>query len=155
MPAANASTEDAPGLRQLVYVSAAAPGFTLSDLEDVLRVSRERNARNGVTGMLLFETSSFLQVLEGDGTRIEALYNRIQADPRHTNKVLLLREPIKQRSFADWSMGYTQTSLGEIQDASGVNDFFKDAAAIAELNAQKVRKVLDLFRSGSFRQKVS
>jgi hypothetical protein len=155
MPPTNASTEGAPGLSQLVYVSAASPGFTLSDLEDVLRVARERNARNAVTGMLLFETSSFLQVLEGDGTRIEALFNKIQADPRHTRSVLLLREPIEQRSFADWTMGYTRTSLGEIQDASGVNDFFRDADAIAELDAPKVRKVLDLFRSGSFRQKVS
>jgi hypothetical protein len=105
--------------------------------------------------MLLFETSSFLQVLEGDGPRIEALFTKIQADPRHTRTVLLLREAIEQRSFADWTMGYTQVSLGEIQDASGVNDFFRDAEAIAELDAPKVKRVLDLFRSGSFRQRVS
>ena len=155
MPPADTSNQGAPGLWQLVYVSAARPGSTLSDLEDVLRVARERNGRNAVTGMLLFETSSFLQALEGEGARIEALFNKIQTDPRHTRTVLLLREPIEQRSFADWTMGYTQTSLGEIQDASGVNDFFRDADAIADLDAPKVRKVLDLFRSGSFRQKVS
>ena len=149
------STEDAHGLWQLVYASAASPGFTLADLEDVLRGSRKSNARIAVTGMLLFESSSFLQILEGDISRVNTLYDKIKLDPRHSRHVLLLREPIVQPSFTDWTMGYTHVSLGEIQDASGVNDFFRDVDAFSELNDEKVRKVLDLFRSGSFRQRIS
>jgi hypothetical protein len=139
---------------QLVYASAALPGFTAADLEDVLRVARERNARIGVTGMLLFENFSFLQVLEGDLDRLDALYHKIQADPRNTRHTLLLREPIDGRSFVDWTMGYTHVSVGEIQSASGVNDFFRDANAFSDLTSAKVTKVLELFRSGRFRQRI-
>ena len=154
MSASPTSGDESHGEAQLVYVSAASPEFALSDLEDVLRVAHERNARLGVSGMLLFESASFLQVLEGDLGRINALYNKIRTDPRNTKHVLLLREPIEQRSFVDWTMGYAQVSLGEIQDASGINDFFRDATAISELNSKKVSKVLDLFRSGAFRQRI-
>jgi hypothetical protein len=105
--------------------------------------------------MLLFEGSSFLQVLEGEPERIDALLEKIRADRRHTRTVLLLREPIEQRSFADWTMGYAQATLGELQNATGINDFFTNRDSLAELDAAKVKKVLELFRSGSFRQRVT
>jgi hypothetical protein len=86
--------------------------------------------------------------------RLDTLYAKIQTDPRNTRHSLLIREPIDHRSFVDWTMGYTHVSVGEIQDASGVNDFFRDAEAFAELNSAKVTKVLDLFRAGMFRQRI-
>ncbi|MEM7363377.1 MAG: BLUF domain-containing protein, partial [Pseudomonadota bacterium] len=36
----------------------------------------------GVTGMLLYHEGSFLQALEGDRAVVEALYERIEEDPR-------------------------------------------------------------------------
>jgi hypothetical protein len=141
-------------LGQLVYASASAPGFELSDLENVLRVARDRNTRAEVTGMLLFESSSFLQVLEGETDRLNVLYDKIVKDPRHTRAVLLLREPIDERSFVDWTMGYTHVSLGELHEATGINEFFRDGDAFSDLNSEKVGRVLDLFRSGAFRQRL-
>lgn len=148
------STEADRRLGQLVYASASTSGFALSDLEDVLRVARDRNTRAGITGMLLFENSSFLQVLEGETDRLNVLFGKIQKDPRHTRAVLLLREPIDERSFVDWTMGYTHVSLGELQEATGLNEFFRDGDAFSNLNSEKVGRVLDLFRSGAFRQRL-
>jgi hypothetical protein len=143
------------GLGHLVYASAASVGFQLSDLEDILRVVRARNARDGISGILLFEGQSFLQVLEGPRFRLDALFEKIRDDPRHTRAVLLSCESIDQRSFADWTMGYTRVALGELQDATGVNDFFADVSSFADLDSARVERVLELFRSGSFRQRVS
>jgi FAD-dependent sensor of blue light len=142
-------------LWQLAYSSAASDGFTLTDLEEILRFAREHNARQDISGMLLFEGNSFLQVPEGEGPAIDALLERIRNDRRHSRTVLLLREPIDKRSFADWTMGYTRVALGELQDATGVNDFFADQDSFADLDSAKVRKVLELFRSGSFRQRLT
>jgi hypothetical protein len=47
----------------------------------------------------------FLQVLEGGRSAVNALYNRIAADPRHTQVELLVYEEIGERRFAGWSMG--------------------------------------------------
>jgi Sensors of blue-light using FAD len=143
-----------PSLWHLAYSSAASEGFTLSDLEDVLNVARERNTRDDISGILLFEGTSFLQVLEGDQERIDALLESIRRDPRHKHAVLLLREQVEQRSFADWSMGYTAVKLGHINTAIGVNDFFGDHGSFTDLDSAKVRRLLELFRSGSYRQKL-
>jgi hypothetical protein len=51
-------------------------------------------------------------------------------------------------------MGYTRVALGELQDATGVNDFFSDQSSFADLDSSKVRSLLELFRSGSFRQRL-
>ena len=142
-------------LWHLVYASAASEGFQLSDLEEILHVARTRNARDDITGMLLFEGQSFLQVLEGERSKIDDLLERIRADRRHARAVLLLREPIEQRSFADWTMGYTRVALGELQDATGVNDFFTGRHSFSDLDSAKVKKLLELFRSGSFRQRLT
>jgi len=36
------------------------------DLEEILRTSRENNARLGITGMLLYGNNTFVQILEGE-----------------------------------------------------------------------------------------
>jgi hypothetical protein len=51
-------------------------------------------------------------------------------------------------------MGCTHISVGEIQNASGVNDFFRDAEAFSDLTSAKVTKALDLFQSGRLRQRI-
>jgi hypothetical protein len=142
-------------LWQLVYASAASAAFDLAALQNILRVARERNACENITGMLLFEGTSFLQVLEGEGTTIDALLEKIRHDPRHSRVALLLREKITARSFGDWTMGYTAVTLGQLADAIGTNDFFPDHEAFADLDSTKVRRVLDLFREGSFRQRLT
>jgi FAD-dependent sensor of blue light len=152
---ADGETKVDSGLWQLVYTSAAPPEFSPADLDDVLRVARERNLLLGVTGMLLYVESSFLQILEGDLHRLDLLFDHLQDDPRHTQVLLLLRAPIDQRSFASWTMGYSQVTFGEIQEASGVNQFFATPDAYADLSDVKLAKLLDRFRSGSFRQRIT
>jgi hypothetical protein len=143
-------------LWKLVYASAATEGFTSSDLDAILHVARTHNAEVGVTGMLLYVNPSFLQVLEGPDDRIHGLYDHIKTDRRHDRVLLLLREPIEQRSFADWTMGSTTATLRDLQDAVAVNGFFEhEEPPLHNLTDSKLSTLLDLFRSGSYRQRIA
>ncbi len=77
-----------PHLINLVYKSTAVCPMTQQDLLDLLIQSREKNHRLHVTGMLLYQKMTFLQVLEGNKTVVEEIvqvdYARCQSQQRHT-----------------------------------------------------------------------
>ena len=97
-------------LVRLLYASRAVAAATTGRpdaelLGAVLRQSQANNPKCGVTGLLCFSGSVFLQVLEGGRDRVNALYRRICADARHTDVVLLVYEEVNERRFGGWSMG--------------------------------------------------
>lgn len=97
-------------LVRLMYASRAAASVGTEDLAAILRKSRQNNPGHGVTGLLCLSGGIFLQVLEGGRSQVSALYNRISADPRHHEVVLLAYEEIAERRFAGWSMGVIDLS---------------------------------------------
>jgi len=62
------------------------------------------NPRRGITGVLITHSGWFLQVLEGAAAEIHALLRKIEADPRHTDFLVLRLTAIPTRDFGDWSM---------------------------------------------------
>ena len=92
-------------LVRLMYASRAVDGTGTDELLAILRQSKARNPENGITGVLCFSEGIFLQVLEGGRSAVNRLYNRIAADPRHTQVELLSYAEIGERRFAGWSMG--------------------------------------------------
>ncbi|MEN9420316.1 MAG: hypothetical protein RI988_3937 [Pseudomonadota bacterium] len=97
-------------LVRLMYASRAVPAIDHEELVTILRQSKSHNPVIGVTGVLCFSGGIFLQVLEGGRSAVNRLYNRIVADPRHTDVELLLYEEIGERRFASWSMGQVNMS---------------------------------------------
>jgi hypothetical protein len=93
-----------------MYASRAVPALDQEELVTILRQSKANNPSTGVTGVLCFSGGIFLQVLEGGRSAVNKLYNRIGADPRHTDVELLLYEEIGERRFASWSMGQVNMS---------------------------------------------
>ena len=91
--------------RSVIYTSSAAPGFTVADLHDVLAVSRRNNARWHLSGVLLFEGGTFLQVVEGPAWPLQKALDRIGADPRHGRMDILSDAETERRYFPDWAMG--------------------------------------------------
>ena len=91
--------------RSVIYTSSAAPGFTVADLHDVLAVSRRNNAHWHLSGVLLFEGGTFLQVVEGPAWPLHKALDRIEADPRHTGMDILSDAETERRYFPDWAMG--------------------------------------------------
>ena len=92
-------------MQQLLYVSNTARDADPAMLGAILAVSHRNNPRVGVTGMLLYAEGGFLQVLEGEGEPLAALYQTIAADRRHWNTQVLLKRD-GARLFKDWSMGF-------------------------------------------------
>lgn len=79
-------------------------------LAGILAASKRSNARVGVTGALLFNAGSFAQVLEGPRLAVEATFERIQRDPRHSDVSVLQCEPVAARGFPNWSMAFVGRS---------------------------------------------
>lgn len=97
-------------LVRLMYASRAAAGLDQEALSAILRQSRAANPVHGITGVLCYSEGVFLQVLEGGRDRVNRLYNRIVADPRHHGSEIMLYEEISERRFAGWAMGQVALS---------------------------------------------
>jgi len=93
-------------MRRLIYCSQATSDISADELVALLEVCRRKNEPEGLTGMLLYTSQSFLQCLEGDPVAVETTYQRIAADPRHTNLRLLLDADVTEALFPSWSMGF-------------------------------------------------
>lgn len=100
----------AGGIYRLVYRSALAlPGGTeegAAALEAILETSRRNNAPAGITGALLHSGAQVVQVLEGPLDALEAVFDRIASDLRHTALELLQFTPAAAPCFPGWSMAY-------------------------------------------------
>ncbi len=73
-------------------------------LRDILSASRRNNAKDGITGYLIFDGETFLQILEGPRSAIEVVVLRIENDKRHRAMTVLGFKPSSGRLFPDWSM---------------------------------------------------
>ncbi len=108
----------------LVYGSSATEEMSEEKLLELLRVSHSNNRAKNITGILLYRGGNFLQVLEGEEAEVEALYEKIKADKRHSNVITIFKRPIKQREFDDWEMGFVNfDSLREDEIPEGYSDF--------------------------------
>lgn len=91
---------------RIVYVSETNGLFGNVQLQDLLERSRVHNENRRITGLLIHRGNEFFQVLEGDRSVVDELYDRIYCDLRHRNVHLLLREEDVAPLFSEWTMGY-------------------------------------------------
>ena len=138
-----------------IYCSASTRPISAADLAALLSRARLDNARAGLTGMLLYTEGAFFQVLEGPAEAVDALYSKIERDTRHAKMTMIIREPIQRRVFDDWTMGFSAMSREEMETIPGANDFFGQGRSLVDLDAGRVRKLLEAFRSGRWRQALS
>ncbi|AXV64002.1 MULTISPECIES: BLUF domain-containing protein [Pseudoalteromonas] len=93
-------------LVRLIYTSEVCEGFGPSDIEDIIEKAQKNNHASNVTGLLCFNSSHFLQCLEGSRQAVNATYHKILNDNRHRNIIMLNYCEIYEREFENWSMGY-------------------------------------------------
>jgi hypothetical protein len=94
-------------------MSTASKLFSDEELKEILSASQVNNARNHITGMLLYSEDTFLQVLEGEREMLDKTYERILDDTRHKGVIELDRGEITERNFPGWSMGFKTLSPAE------------------------------------------
>lgn len=143
-------------LTHLIYASTATSAFVPSDLQSILLTARANNAARLISGMLLYTSGSFFQVLEGDGDAIEALYAGIAADRRHANVTRIICEPIAERVFGDWSMGYiSPENASELESIEGLSDLFGQGSSLVDLRPGRAKKLLSAFSQGRWRARIA
>ena len=113
-------------LTSLTYTSLARLDLQTMDLEDIHRTAREQNALDGITGLLVFNGTHFLQIIEGSESAIEELVERLRRDPRHTGFEIRDRQKVDARSFPDWSMELVRVNASYFQARDTIDDRLPD-----------------------------
>jgi hypothetical protein len=103
-------------VRRIIYCSQATHDVGPEELVALLELARAKNHRDGLTGMLLYCSQSFLQMLEGEPTALEATYSRIMADDRHTKLRLLMSKDVAEPLFPDWTMGFEHVDEDDLAE---------------------------------------
>ena len=135
-------------LYQIIYASAATRHIEEDELLGMLKRSREKNSRLGITGMLLHCDGSFIQALEGPKTQVMNLINVIRGDLRHNRIAVLFEGPISNRNFSQWSMGFNRPSQDELSTIKGYTPYLEvgdDSKAIQNYSNVAI-KLLAAFR---------
>jgi hypothetical protein len=145
---------DEEHLIQVVYASRATVACDGPFLNALLEKARNTNAQLGVSGVLLYHTGAFLQVLEGAPDVVAALYAKIQRDQRHDRIVILQRRTVDERSFSEWSMGLMKTDSKALRGVPGLNEFLTGGVLNLAEDSERLSRILDGFRLGLWRQNI-
>lgn len=88
----------------VTYTSLAALDFDEEQLRAIHEVATSLNGIDGVTGLLIFNGTHFLQWIEGSPQAIDDLVERLRRDPRHSGVEIRDERMADERMFSDWSM---------------------------------------------------
>ena len=105
--------------------------------------ARARNARDGVTGALMFVGGAFVQVLEGDTPAVEAVFESICRDTRHRRLLLHDFSAIEERLFASWDM----VAFEGDREARALFPTVADATSFSHRNRLSADTAVTLMRS--------
>jgi hypothetical protein len=118
-------------LTSVTYTSLARLDLQASDLEAIHHTAREQNALDGITGLLVFNGTHFLQIIEGAEDAIEDLVERLRKDPRHNGFEIRDRRQVDARSFPDWSMELVRVNAGYFAARDTITDRLPDTVPVA------------------------
>ena len=141
-------------LLSIVYVSSATTIFTDDELISFLQSFRESNKKRHITGFLLYHEGNFIQAIEGPEKEINALVESIEADVRHTGMIMLWKNPIPQREFPQWFMGFRKFSELSPEDQQSFSALLEDSMLYAQFQDHPgaLHKILAPFKIASLRQ---
>ena len=129
-------------LISLIYASRSTENFHEHEIPDLLKQARIANAKQELTGMLLYISSSFLQVLEGQSEMVDAVFSTILRDKRHTQLTLIARESILERAFEGWTMMHKTLDPIEAGELIGEIDYFVSPTWVTQLDLCRAKKLL-------------
>lgn len=94
----------------IAYVSEAAPDMPQQRLDALAADAARFNRVAGVTGVLLYDGSRFLQYLEGPDDGVASVYERIVHATAHTAVQELASGRVPSRHVPYWSMRWLPVS---------------------------------------------
>ena len=144
-------------LIHVIYVGAASPELSDHDTAELLKEARKANRRNDVSGMMLYVGGCLLLLLEGEAHKVDAAYQEIVAPRREMRAIL--REPVAEREFPDWIMGFEAVAPAEAARLLGNPLAFDSASHLGHIEPRSASTLLSIVgrrrwqsdRSGMFR----
>jgi hypothetical protein len=138
-------------LISLIYASRATECFHEHEIPDLLQQVRIANAKQEITGMLLYISGSFLQVLEGQPEMVDAVFSSILRDEKHTQVTLIARDSIPERAFEGWTMMHKTLDPVEAGELIGEIDYFLSPTWLTQLDQLDVGRAMKLLSAASLR----
>jgi diguanylate cyclase (GGDEF)-like protein len=92
------------GLYFVLYVSRCTEPMSDRDIETMLAKARQHNRALGLTGCLIHQNGTFMQMIEGRRDVVSDLLSKIEADPRHRDVRIVIEGVARNRVFSHWSM---------------------------------------------------
>jgi len=115
-------------IRAVVYASEARPqvadsgsGLPSAKLEELVNDAARFNKDAGVTGVLLFDGTRFLQYLEGPEDGLAVAYSRVLGSQSHSGIVELQRGRVGQRRLPFWPMRWLPVERQELSSVAHAN----------------------------------
>jgi hypothetical protein len=144
-------------LIQVIYVSAASSDISEHDTAELLKEARKTNRRNDVSGMMLYVGGCLLMLLEGEAHKVDAVSREIVAWKRKMRAIY--REPVAEREFPDWIMGFEAVAPAEAARLLGEPLVFDSASGFDRIEPPVAKTLLSILgrrrwqsdRSGMFR----
>jgi Sensors of blue-light using FAD len=99
--------------REVLYCSVLASDQPTGIVGQIVSRARIRNAREGITGLLVFDGLRFCQHFEGPRDAVHALMARLEVDPRHTDLLVLHEARVAQRRYPRFEIGLAQVEERE------------------------------------------
>ncbi len=117
-----------PPIFQLIYFSDRPAESTLSAVELICEAAYKRNRVDGVTGLLVYNDSMFLQFIEGPKEAVTNCYARIEKDTRHHAPVVIWENFSETRVFPDGAA---------MRIEAGSNERFASLLALSDLETKR------------------
>src|SRR3984957_15884831 len=144
-------------LIHVIYVGAAAPEISEHDTAEFLKEARKANRKHDVSGMMLYVGGCLLLLLEGEAHKVDAAFQEIVAAKRELRTIF--REPVAEREFPDWIMGFEAVAPAEAARLLGEPVVLDSAFRFIRIEPPKVKTLLSILgrrrwqsdRSGMFR----
>ncbi len=134
-------------MKQLFYVSNTSLSFRgKEDIEDILSKADSYNNQTGISGILLYHSGLFLQLLEGESADVDHLYSKIFKDPRHSNLTVLFDIAATQRIFTKWGMAYRDVNELDIKMVNQMLSWTRLIQGSKDIDNALILKMLEQFK---------
>lgn len=128
-------------MHTICYVSSARSNITQDELTHIFNFTEDKNTSMNITGILLFESGKFLQVLEGEESLLKNLFEKIETDSRHNNIFVILNKKSKRKIFANYASHFSIVkSKEELKSIESYLDQIEDAP-----NVKYIKGILEPF----------
>ncbi|CAN5171884.1 hypothetical protein BH23BAC2_BH23BAC2_10660 [soil metagenome] len=76
------------------YVSTANIDLPEQEIDTIMAKTKEYNSGQKITGILLYNERNFFQLIEGEKSTVQNLYEKIEQDHRHKDIIKILEKAV-------------------------------------------------------------